>query len=217
MSRATPRIAAKKRTRKFPVLPVVLGVIAAALVAAIVFGTSEPGAEYGEPTVEGVLPPLPATTPTDTSATGFAAPSVQGEDFDGNAIAIANDGRAKAIVFLAHWCQHCQAEVPRVQAWLDSGGGVEGVDMYSVATAMDSTRDNFPASDWLDREGWTVPVIRDDADNTVLRSYGAGGFPYWVFVRPDGTVALRTVGQTTIPNLRQFMQALVTEPARRDG
>ena len=94
-------------------------------------------------------------------------------------------------MFIAHWCGHCQAEVPRVQAWLDATGGVPGVDLYSVATAMNSGQGNFPPSDWLARENWSLPVIRDDQDNSVLAAYGSGGFPYWVFTNADGTVALR--------------------------
>ena len=134
---------------------------------------------------------MPPDTRVDVTANGETAPTVIGQDFDGNEVRIENDGRAKAIVLLAHWCAHCQNEVPAVQAWLDSGGGVEGVDMYSVATAMDSNRDNFPPSEWLDREGWTVPVIRDDSNNSVHTAYGSGGFPFWVFVNSDGTVAFR--------------------------
>jgi thiol-disulfide isomerase/thioredoxin len=151
---------------------------------------------------------MPSNTPVDGTATGETAPTVVGEDFDGNEARIENDGRAKAIVFLAHWCPHCQNEVPAVQAWLDSGGGVEGVDMYSVATAMNSTKDNYPSSEWLDREGWTVPVIVDDVDDSVYRAHGAGGFPFWIFENSDGTVAVRVAGSTPIAELEQIMQSL---------
>jgi thiol-disulfide isomerase/thioredoxin len=195
---------------------IVIGVAGAAvillLVVAVVFGNSEVGTEYGDPTVEGAsLPLMPQNATVDSSATGLAYPKVDGQDFAGDTVTIDNaDGRAKGIVFLAHWCVHCQAEVPRVQAWLDETGGYEGVDLYSVATSMNSGRDNYPPSEWLDGEGWTVPVIRDDADNSVLLSYGAGGFPYWVFVNADGTVALRTSGELQIDQLQTILDSLQT-------
>ncbi len=199
----------KAKGRSVPVVAIVFGVIAVALVAAVAFGgNSEVQSEYGTPTVEGALPLMPPNASVDTSAAGLEAPTIVGEDFDGNTVSITNDGRAKAIVFVAHWCPHCQQEVPRVQAWLDQGGGVEGVDIYSVSSAMNSGRPNYPPSAWLEREGWTVPVIRDDADNSALIAYGAGGFPYWVFVNADGTVALRTAGQTTIEQLVATMEQL---------
>lgn len=193
----------------------IVGIIAAVIVLLLlvavvsgVIGNEEPGNEYGEPQVSGQLPLMPQDSRVDASANGEAAPTVVGQDFDGNEVRIENDGRAKAIVLLAHWCGFCQNEVPAVQAWLDSGGGVEGVDMYSIATAMDSNRDNFPPSDWFDREGWTVPVIRDDSTNTVHRAYGSGGFPFWVFVNSDGTVAFRLAGATTVEELELIMSEL---------
>ena len=40
--------------------------------------------------------------PTSDAAIGRTAPSLTGQDFDGDQIAIANDGRPKVILFLAH-------------------------------------------------------------------------------------------------------------------
>jgi hypothetical protein len=151
---------------------------------------------------------MPPDAVVDDTATGETAPTVIGQDFEGNEVRIENDGRAKAIALLAHWCSHCQAEVPRVQAWLDAGGGVDGVDLYSVATAMNSTQGNYPPSEWFEREGWTVPVVRDDQDGNVHAAFGSGGFPFWVFVNSDGTVALRASGQTTIDQLEAWMSSL---------
>jgi len=196
-------------SRSIPIIGIVVGIIVVLAVIAIVFaGNTEPGNEYGDPQVSGQLSLMPPDTRVDTTANSEVSPTVIGQDFDGNEVRIENDGRAKAIVLLAHWCGFCQNEVPTVQAWLDSGGGVEGVDMYSIATAMDSNRDNFPPSAWFDREGWTVPVIRDDSNNSVHTAYGSGGFPFWVFVNSDGTVAFRLAGATTIDELELIMSEL---------
>lgn len=208
-TKKTPGPAEKKR--KIPVVGIIFGVVAVILILALVFGTQQIGAEFGDPTVEGQLPLMGGET-FDQTATGFNTPSVTGQDFDGSTVTIdPTDGRAKAIVFLAHWCPHCRAEVPRVQQWLDATGGVEGVDVYSVATSMNSAQPNFPPSEWLEGEGWTPPVIRDDSDSTVYIAHGAGGFPYWVFVNPDGTVALRTSGEMNIADLEAIMLGLVAQ------
>ena len=185
------------------------GLLVVLLIAAVLFGNNEVGSEYGEPVVTGEgLPQMPNLA-IDTSATGLTAPNIDGTDFDGTEVSIDNgDGRAKGIVFIAHWCSHCQAEVPRVQEWLDGGGGVDGVDLYSVSTSINSGRDNYPPSAWLDREGWTVPNIADDQELTALRSYGAGGFPFWVFLNADGTVALRTSGELQIDQLEEILSTL---------
>jgi thiol-disulfide isomerase/thioredoxin len=197
------------KARSIPIVGIVVGVIAVLAVVAVVFaGNTAVGSEFGEPQVSGQLTPAPPNARSDTEATGENAPTVIGADFDGNEVRIENDGRAKAIAFLAHWCPHCQNEVPAVQSWLESGGGVDGVDMYSVATSMRSTGDNYPSSEWLDREGWTVPLIVDDERSSVYTAYGSGGFPFWVFVNSDGTVAVRMQGSIPIADLEQIMQAL---------
>ena len=191
------------------IIGVVGGLVVLLLVAAVMFGNEEIGAEYGSPELSGTsLPPFPNEVSVDTSAEGLAAPEVFGVDYGGNEVAITDDGVAKGIVFLAHWCQFCQREVPGVQEWLDNGGGVEGVDLYSVSTAVNSGRPNYPPSEWLDSEGWTVPIILDDQSGSVHRAYGGGGFPYWVFLNADGTVALRTAGNLTIEQLAGFLDSV---------
>ena len=195
-----------KKTRSIPWLGIAFGVVALALVSAIVFSSSEPlGSEFGTVDVVGEgLAPFPGNGADP--AVGTLAPELIGENFSGDTVEVLHDGKAKAVVFLAHWCPHCQAEVPRVQAWLDSGGGVEGVDIVSVATSMNSAQPNFPPSTWLDREGWTVPVIADDSDLSALRSFGSGGFPYWVFLDGDGNVVRRSSGELEIGTLQGFLQ-----------
>jgi thiol-disulfide isomerase/thioredoxin len=190
----------------------IIGIVGAVfvllLVALVVFGNTEVGAEFGEPVIEGNSLPRMPNEPQDLTATGIAYPKVTGEDFEGDTVVIENDGRAKAIVFLAHWCPHCQAEVPRVDEWLDAGGGNENVDFYSVSTSMNSTRPNYPPSEWLAPENWQIPIIRDDQSGSVWSTYGAGGFPFWVFTNSDGTVALRTSGELQISQLEQIIDAL---------
>ena len=101
--------------------------------------------DYGTVTVDGdPLPFLEDTTVTDI-ALGFTAPSVSGTDWDGNVTSIEPDGRPKIVIFLAHWCQFCQAEVPEVQEWLEAGGLPENVDMYSISVFSDRLRPNWPA------------------------------------------------------------------------
>lgn len=195
-----------QQKRQIPWLGIVFGVIAVALVAAIALtgGDSTAGdAEAGEVTISGELPRFQSTA--GDPAIGMTAPTVTGQNFAGDAVTIAGDGTPRAIAFLAHWCPHCQSEVPRVQEWLDGGGGVAGVEIMSVATAEQELGVNHPASAWLEREGWTVPVISDDEDGSTHLAFGGGGFPYWVFVDGDGTVAARTAGELDIATLESLM------------
>jgi len=205
-------VEAPKKKRNIPIFGIVIGVVAVLLVLAVTLtADSGPGSEFGEPVVTGDGLPFFQSTAGDI-AIGQQAPVVTGEDFGGGEVVIGEPGTPTAIVFLAHWCPHCQREVPRVQQWID-GGGLEGVELVSVATSINSARTNYPPSSWLDREGWSPDVVIDDTDSTVLQSYGAGGFPYWVFLNADGTVAARSAGELDIAQLEVFMNVIAASSA----
>jgi cytochrome c biogenesis protein CcmG/thiol:disulfide interchange protein DsbE len=145
-----------------------------------------------EPTITGgPLPELPRDG-TDPAA-GLPVPQVEGTDFTGKPVAITADGRPKVLLFLAHWCPHCQAEVPVIQQWVNGGGLPDGVDLVSVATGIDPNAPNYPPDAWLQREGWTSPVLVDPS-NKIAQAYGLPAYPYFVFVGSDGKVVSRAIG-----------------------
>jgi cytochrome c biogenesis protein CcmG/thiol:disulfide interchange protein DsbE len=169
-------------------------------------GVSGSATASGAPVITGAsLPEF--TNPTADPAVGMPAPEVRGSDFDGAPVAIEHDGRPKVVLFVAHWCPHCQREVPVVQAWVDSGAVPEGVDLISVATSIDPARPNYPPDAWFQREGWTVPVVVDPT-NSVANAYGLSAFPYWVFISPDGTVKARAVGELPVTNIDTVIRTL---------
>ena len=158
------------------------------------------------------LPPAPSAEgatlvpPADDPAVGRTIPKLAGQSFDESPLTIdPADGKAKVIVFLAHWCPHCQAEVPLIQEYLDSGDAPSDVEFYSVATQTDSDQANYPPSGWLAREGWQPPVLLDDEAGTAAKAYGAPGWPYMVFVGADGKVVQRGSGEVPI---EQFAAAV---------
>jgi cytochrome c biogenesis protein CcmG, thiol:disulfide interchange protein DsbE len=132
-------------------------------------------------------------------------PEVSSTDYTNEATAIEKDGRPKVLLFLAHWCPHCQAEVPVVQAWIDAGLAPGDVDIVSVATAINSARPNYPPSDWFERENWTPPVLMDDSSSSIGQAFGVTAYPFWVFVDSDGEVTARASGQIGIDTLEGFI------------
>lgn len=181
--------------KKLPIIPILFGVVAVALVAVVILTFDSGGStdELGSPEVSGeFLPRLPDGSADP--AVGTQIPEVIGADFEGNAVTITDDGNAKIILFLAHWCPHCQREAPIVQDWIDTDPLPAGVDLYAIASGISSTRDNYPPSAWLAREGWTSPVMVDDASSTISGAFGLPAYPFWVFVDGDGTVLARLTG-----------------------
>jgi thiol-disulfide isomerase/thioredoxin len=156
--------------------------------------------------VEGTSLPLFTGAGSDP-AVGMAAPIVRGASFSGVPLTITADGRPKVILFLAHWCPHCQREVPLIQAWLNGGGAPSDVDLMSVVTSISPTAPNYPPDAWLAREGWTVPAIADPT-GSVADAYGLPAFPYWVLVDKTGKVQQRLVGELTIADLQTVIGQL---------
>jgi thiol-disulfide isomerase/thioredoxin len=194
-----PKPGAKDAKGKSTLWWILGGVVGLGLIVALAASiATEPEIDdsigFGDPTVEG--DPLPVyATGTQDVAIGLAAPTVTGADWEGNPVTIEPDGTAKIILFLAHWCPHCQNEVPVVQDWIDAGNLPEDVELISVATATDRTRTNWPPQDWLVEEGWTAPVIMDDQVGTVAASYGMAGTPFYVVLDGDNTNLGRISGE----------------------
>jgi cytochrome c biogenesis protein CcmG, thiol:disulfide interchange protein DsbE len=154
--------------------------------------------------------PLPAyASGGDDPAIGMTAAALSGQDFEGEQVTIEpGDGTAKVLVFLAHWCPHCQAEVPVIQGWVDDGNLPDDVELFAVSTAARSDQPNYPPSEWLAREGWSGGIVLDDADTNAAAAFGLTSYPYLVFVDADGRVVQRAAGELPVEDFSQMVQEL---------
>jgi len=128
-------------------------------------------------------------------AVGQAAPELKGQSFDGSAVEIRNDGRAKLVLFVAHWCPHCQREVPLLTDYLKSHSLPNGVDLYTVSTGVSAKSPNYPPSAWIDKVGWKAPVLADSDKQEAADAFGLSAFPYFVALDGSGKVVARTSGE----------------------
>jgi AhpC/TSA family len=193
---------------------IVVGIIAVVIVVAGGGGGNEP--PKGGPakvevasdvTVGGVQLPQYTGTSRD-AALGLAAPTLDSVDFQDRPVQAGGaTGSPYALVFLSHWCPHCQNEVPRL---VDSGEGgqIAGVDVTGVLTGSTKEAPNYPPSAWLAREGWKYGVLLDDDRGTAARAFGLASVPYFVFVDASGNVAGRISGEIAEDQLREIFEAL---------
>jgi cytochrome c biogenesis protein CcmG/thiol:disulfide interchange protein DsbE len=174
-------------------------------------GTVVPSGDvhFGSVEVDGSALPQPVQGAADP-AVGLAFPTITGQQFDGQPITVGSEGKAMIVLGLAHWCPHCQKEVPLLQGWLDDNGMPTDVDVRAVATATDENAVNFSPGEWLRREGWSVPTLVDDRDNTARAAMGIAGYPAFVVVGPDGTVVQRASGELTLGQWEQLLEAART-------
>lgn len=148
---------------------------------------------YGSPAIEGSA--LTVFGQGGDAAVGQTIPAVAGQDFAGDATAIdPEDGQAKVIVFLAHWCPHCQDEVPVIVDWIGENSVPEGVDVVGVVTGTQPGQPNYPPNTWLERENWSSQVVVDDAAGLIAASFGLSAYPFFVIVDANGQVLERSAG-----------------------
>jgi thiol-disulfide isomerase/thioredoxin len=207
-----PRRRRPDRSRK--VLPVVVGLAGAmALVAVLIGITLAPSdtvsiqSQTGEVRVAGAAL-TPYTAGAADPSVGRPIPELRGYTFDNQPLALTPAGGAKIVIFVAHWCNHCQAEVPRIVDWL-AAGRLPDVQLVAVSSGVDANAPNYPPSEWLEREDWAIPTITDDTDGTAAQAFGLTGYPYFVAVKADGKVAARASGELPLEQL-QAMIALAS-------
>jgi thiol-disulfide isomerase/thioredoxin len=195
----------------------VAAVIVVAVVAGVVASNSgdDEGAGGGSATsefAEIIGDPLPEP-PRDGGpdpAVGTPAPDLVASTFDGEQVTVAGDSGPKMIAFLAHWCPHCQRELPVVVDWLADGGLPDGVELVAVSTAVDDRQDNYPPQDWFADEGFTGLVLADNPASALGAGYGVNGFPFWAVVDGDGNIVLRTSGEKTPAELDAMAAAALS-------
>ena len=193
-------------TGKQRLVAAVFGVFAVAvLITAIVAaGGSGGGDDSGLQQTQPVSSTGAALLPLGTNDTeiGKAAPVVTGSSFDGTAMTIGAAGTASLIVFVAHWCPHCQKEVPVIADWVNEVGLPAGLNLVSIATATTKDRPNYPPSAWLARERWPVPTMADDARGSAALAYGVNAYPFFVALDGRGRVVARASGELPVAEIQ---------------
>src|SRR6476659_378906 len=123
-----PKKPSAKVSRLSPGLIVVIAVAAVALVALIVVvvtqatgGSDTAGLSQTQPVVVDGTPLVQLPDSGADPGIGQTPPTLEGKSFDGSNIVInPGDRKPKLVMFFAHWCPHCQAELPRVLSWANA-------------------------------------------------------------------------------------------------
>jgi cytochrome c biogenesis protein CcmG/thiol:disulfide interchange protein DsbE len=150
----------------------------------------------------------PFDSSIDDLSIGVVAPLVAGESFDGSAITLGGPTEKPTfIVFLAHWCSHCNDEVPVLIGLENYGRMPANLDVIGVSTSVAADRDNFPPSDWIADKGWPWPTIADSEELGAINAMGGTSFPFVVVLDTDGTVLARRSGGRTADVTLEFLEA----------
>ena len=146
------------------------------------------GDGWGSPDVLSALltitgPELPVAIAGGGRAPAFALATTSGSIVSLGRLA----GHPLVINFWAHYCPPCRAEMPMLQRVVDQQGSARLV----LINEGDS---RSAAINFLTSIGITQDSLLD-GDLSVGHQYGAIAYPTTVFVKPDGTIAGRQIGQ----------------------
>ena len=144
--------------------------------------------------------------PDNDPARGKLAPAVNGFGFDGAPLTIAPTGKPMLVVFLAHWCPHCNAEIPRLIEWKDSGAMPGDLEVIGVSTGARDDAPNWPPSQWVVDKAWPWPVMADSEDQGAALAFGVSGYPGLILLNGDGKVLARRSGEASIEDLKAWAQ-----------
>ena len=203
---------------KFIVGAIIAVIIGGAAIVAISSSGSETStssgniSEFSEITVAGeALPAFDSVSSATDAAIGMTAPVVSGKGFTGTEITTDGAGTPTLLVFLAHWCPHCQREVPLLVQWEKEGKTPTGIDVIAIATGTDPANPNYPPSEWLAREEFPAlwPVIADSNDKKAANAFGLSGYPYFVLVDAQGKVFKRLSGEIPMDELTAIINQMI--------
>jgi thiol-disulfide isomerase/thioredoxin len=132
-----------------------------------------------------------------------AAPAFSLASTDGRRVSLSGLlGRPLVINFWAAYCAPCRAEMPMLQSTV----GAQAMAQLVLVNEGDSIS---AANAFLSSVGVHQPALLD-SDLSVGRAYGAIGLPITVFVRADGSIDARQIGQLD-------QRALVAELSKLGG
>ena len=160
------------------------------------------------------LPTLATEDFTTDPAVGTPAPVLVGVGYDDQTIRIdAKAAGPTMVIFLAHWCSHCNAEIPVINQLRDENRIPDEVNVIAVSTAISPGQPNFPPDQWLDDKDWTFPAIADGFDMAReafigADAFGVSGFPFVTLIDANGNVAARWSGRKPGSEIASLLASL---------
>jgi cytochrome c biogenesis protein CcmG, thiol:disulfide interchange protein DsbE len=189
-----------------PALPVLVGVLLALGVAMATFGwlAARAPARPGDAVRLSPVPTAQTYPPGRQRAPDFRLDGLDGGTVDLRAYR----GRPVVVNFWASWCRPCVREFPLLAA-AHAGHRADGLAVIGVLASNDAPS---KARAFMRRNHGTWPVGVDrgsgPAGETAI-AYGVAGLPETYFVRRDGSLAARQLGELSEESLRRQLDAIL--------
>lgn len=135
-----------------------------------------------------VLMALVACEPaTRTTAPGAGALDVALPDLSGRLVrpAAKRDTDVFVLAFWATWCQPCQQELSHMNSAL-TALAPRGLQVFAIS--IDGPDTSAQVGPWVEREGYTFPVLLDRETQVLTRFNPRGEIPYYVVLDATGKI-----------------------------
>jgi cytochrome c biogenesis protein CcmG, thiol:disulfide interchange protein DsbE len=150
-------------------------------------------------TVGAESPATVQTYPPDRKLPTLPLTTLDGRKLD----LVAYRGRPLMLNFWATWCDPCVREFPLLRRTLDQRAGPDKLAIVGVLVNDKADK----ARAFMRAHGGTWPVAQDQGGRGVA-ALGIFGLPETVFVRPDGTMSSRVLGELTEQRLDKELERL---------
>ena len=171
-----------------------------------VLGKDEP-ADEGVP-VQAASVDLP-TTPVAGRNVGLSegnvAPDFEFSTFEGKRMKLSDlRGRPVLVNFWASWCIPCRAEMPDIEAALQTYASQQ-----FAAVGVNNGEHYKIAHDFLTKIGAKFTAFAYDSDATIAKTYAVQGMPTSYFVDAKGVITLVVLGPLTPPIMKNGVEGAI--------
>jgi cytochrome c biogenesis protein CcmG, thiol:disulfide interchange protein DsbE len=155
---------------------------------------------------EGYLPSFDPTLANDPAIGMVLGPLSVTSYPDGTSeIVDPSDGLPRVWLVWAHWCPHCQAELPAL-AEVYPQIADSSVGLVTISTNQDPSRGN-PQDEYLASSDFPFTVFIDSNDAAAAQM-GVASFPSWMITDGDGSVVSRWSGEIGADTMVQLFSDL---------
>ncbi|HEV3475573.1 MAG TPA: TlpA disulfide reductase family protein [Actinomycetota bacterium] len=187
---------ASPRTKLFLIALIPVGILAGLWLVAAATPSQEPGAAIE---VSGPLPDISEPVLTEERLVSDLPSSGVTPDYYAGHVLVVN--------FWASWCGPCRKEQPHLET-LSKEYHDDGVRFIGVNFRDDPAA----AREYLREFDVTYPSVQD-RDGKIAHRFGVPYLPATVLAGPDGQLRYRLLGAQEEPELRGFIEEILSEPA----
>jgi cytochrome c biogenesis protein CcmG, thiol:disulfide interchange protein DsbE len=136
---------------------------------------------------------------------GNVAPDFEFSSFDGTRMKLSDlRGRPVLVNFWASWCIPCRAEMPDIEAALQTYA-----PQQFAAVGVNNGEHYKPAREFLDKIGAKFTAFAYDSSATVAKKYAVQGMPTSYFIDARGVITLVVLGPLTPPVMKSGVEGAI--------